>query len=303
MAGTVVRGGRPGPVYDTALRRLMERDLTALGALIGVPVSAQARILSAKLPVSTLEADLLISPEPGHLIHVEYARTGTPDLAARMLVYRGLIVREHPSQRLTQYVIVLGDGRVRSHPDLRDLESHLTVIYLRDLDPATLLSHPGLVPLAVLGHATPEQRVQVFTDSVGLIRSHGGPRLPENLEFAGLLASIRLDPTTIERIIEEAGMTAESIAEFFRPTKTAQLLLNEGREEGREEGLTAGREEGLTAGRTGVLAYLLRDRFGDHPDLTAVAHQLATWPDASTAVRAITDASSFADVLATPPPA
>jgi hypothetical protein len=204
-----------------------------------------------------------------------------------MLVYRGLILREHPSQRLTQYVIVLGDGRVRSHPDLRDLEARLTVIYLRDLDPATLLSHPGLVPLAVLGHATPEQRVQVFTDSVRLIRHHGGPRLPENLEFAGLLASIRLDPTTIERIIEEAGMTAESIAEFFRPTKTAQLLLNEGREEG----------------RTGVLVYLLRDRFGDHPDLTAVAHQLATWPDASTAVRAITDATTFADVLGTPPPA
>jgi hypothetical protein len=130
-----------------------------------------------------------------------------------------------------------------------------------------------------------------------VIRTQGGNRTRELMEFAQVLATIRLDTPTIEEIVKEAGMTVESIAGLFRETEFGQLLVNEGRTEGRNEGRT----EGRTEGREALLTALLRDRFGDQPGLAAAAHRLAGWPDAAVALHAVTAAADLDDLPAEPP--
>jgi hypothetical protein len=126
-------------------------------------------------------------------------RRAQPGLVARMLIYRGLIMREHPGAVISQYVIVLGEGRVRGHQDLagQGFALDLGLVYLRDRDPEGLLTDLTLAPLAVLGRGGPARRAAVFAQALRLIREHGGSRTPELLEFALVMATIRLTPPTI----------------------------------------------------------------------------------------------------------
>jgi len=282
--------GRPGPVYDTALRRLVEGDLPGTCELLGVPVDAPPRVLNGTLPTATLSADLLLQVGPDRLVHVEYMRTATRDLVARMLIYRGLIMRRYPRARLTQHVIVLGDGTVRGHRDREHsgFELDLDLLYLRDLDPAVLLARPSLAPLAVLGRGDVPARAGAFAAALRLIRAQGGDRADELLEFAAVLGTIRLDRPTMERIAKEVPMTAESIAEFWRDGEIGQILIQQGRQEGRQEG------------RAELLMTLLRASFGDQPDLPEIAQRLAGWPSTEAAVRAITAATRPQDIPQAP---
>jgi hypothetical protein len=309
---------QPGPVYDAALRRMVELDPAAICRLLGVEIGEPPRILSAELPTATLSADLVLRVAADHLVDVEYMRTTAPDLVARMLVYRGLIMRTYPGNQLTQYVLVLGGGgRIRGHDDLAryGFALDLIIIYVRELDPAMLLEEPSLAPLAVLGRGSADDRAKAFSTATRLIRRHGGPEAGELLEFASRLAIITLDRPIIEGIIKEAGMSLEAIEELFGETVYGNALrkrlreegIEEGREEGRaagrEEGRAAGREEGLTQARVEFLTALLKERFGDDPVLTAVANRLASWPDAATAVHAIGIAATLDALTATDPSA
>ena len=56
--------------------------------------------------------------------------------------------------------------------------------------------------------------------------------------------------------------------------------------------ITSAREEGLEQG----FVVRLEERFGSDTDVRATAHRLASWPDAASAFRAITAASSLADL-------
>jgi predicted transposase YdaD len=272
---------------------MVEQDPDALCRLLGV--AQRPRILSAALPSGTLAADLLLQVAEDQLVQVEYMRTGEKDLVARMLIYRGLILRTDPRCRLSQYVLVLGAGRVRGYDDYAGsgFALDLNVIYLRELDPSVFLDGPGLAPLAVLGQGSADERAKAFATAVALIREHGGAQARDLLEFANLLATITLDSSTIERIVEEADMMTleeksralEEIAEEFGETPYMRSIRQRERQEGREAGREAGREELLTA--------LLRERFGDHPQLAATAHRLAAWPDATTAIHAISVAGSL----------
>jgi hypothetical protein len=80
-------------------------------------------------------------------------------------------------------------------------------------------------------------------------------------------------------------MNTKVVAEIFRDTEVGRALHQEGREEGRVE----------------LLSDLLRDRFGDHPNIPAVAHRLATGPNATTAVHAISTAATLEDLLTAQP--
>jgi hypothetical protein len=106
------------------------------------------------------------------------------------------------------------------------------------------------------------------------VRARGGGRTAKLLEFVTILAVIASDPDVVEKIIEETEMTVESVAEVYRDTKFGRKLRAEGREEERES----------------LPAAVLLERFGEHPELTAIAQRLAAWPDGATAVHAITTA-------------
>jgi hypothetical protein len=298
---------QPGPVYDTALRRLAELDPAALcRSLLGIEVTEQPRILSAQLPAATLSADLLLQLDSGALVHMEYMRATTTELVARMLIYRGLIMRAYPGFRLVQGVLVLGAGRVAGFDDLAGsgFALDLRVVYMRTMDPGRFLGVPSLAPLAVLGRGSVRERAGVFAAAVRVIREQGGSRVQELMQFADRLATITLDRSTIEAIVKEAGMSLESLESIerdFGPTEYVRGLRreahSEGRSEGRDEGRNEGRNEGREQARVELLTALLRERFGDRADVSALARRLAGWPEVATAVHAVSAASSLDDLL------
>lgn len=222
-------------------------------------------------------------------------RDVTSDLVARLLIYRGLILREHPRKHVTQHVVVLGNGRLRGYDDLsgQGFALDLRVTYLREVSASVFLAEPGLAPLAALACGSNGERQLAFAAGLRLIHERGGQRSRELLEFAAVLATIRLDRHTINKIVKEIGMTVESIAAEFYDTEFGQELVRMGRVEGRNEARVEARVEMLTA--------LLTERFGDHPDLPATARRLADWPGGA-AVHAVTSATTWEDIPAEPPP-
>lgn len=71
------------------------------------------------------------------------------------------------------------------------------------------------------------------------------------------LASLRLDPTTINTTWEDSAMPIPSLLQ-----RTHDEALQQGREEGREE----------------LVESMLRQRFGPDARIPAIAHRLATLP-------------------------
>jgi hypothetical protein len=77
-------------------------------------------------------------------------------------------------------------------------------------------------------------------------------------------------------------MTVESIMEkIFGDTELGQSLLLRGIQEGRRE----------------VLDAFLRERFGDHPDIPAIAQGLAKWPDATAIAQAVCTTATLGELL------
>ncbi len=277
---------------------------------LGLAAEGPPEILPTSFASSgrTLTADLLLRTGPGRLVHLEYERRASAYLTIRMLGYRWAIMKRYRTDRLSQHVIVLGQGLIRGHddPDQEGFMLVLNAVYLRDQDPEPLLAEISLAPLAALGRGRPDQRARYLARAIQLIVQTAGVRSSELLEYAIVLATITLKLSTIVEIVEEADMTVESFAgEILLETKWGRSFRQEaeaqGREQGRATGLEEGREEGREAGREEareeLLAILLRDRFGARPEIEAVAHRLAGGLEPAAAVRAITTAADFDDFL------
>ncbi len=199
-----------------------------------------------------------------------------------MLGYRAAIMRAHPGVEVGQWVVVLGEGTVGSI-DHGGFRLGCRVLYLRDVPVEDLLAEPALAPLAALGRGSDEERADAHLRALRLIAEHAGDRTSELLETASVLATIRLRAPTIQKIRTEAGMTVESIADFYAQTEGGQFLIDKGREQGREQA----REE--------AVAVLLRERFGDDPRIPGVARRLAAG-DLATAYRSVLAAGALDDL-------
>jgi hypothetical protein len=168
----------------------------------------------------------------------------------------------------------------------------LNVVYLRDLEPATLLKDPSLAPLAALGRGSPSERAAAYGQALRLIQRQGGTRAHELTEFATLLGAITLDTLIMGKIAEEVGVIDEVIAELFDESGTGAGLVQRGLDRGRVEGIAEDTEKGLAEGRERILTALITDRFGFAPEISAIAHRLAGWSDAA-AIHAVTHAQSL----------
>ncbi|WP_088281346.1 hypothetical protein [Kineosporia sp. A_224] len=282
--------GRAGPVFDRAMRRLVAADLPGFCRVLGVdvePVDGAVPVLASRFPSGDLDADLLVRVGPGRLLHVEYQRRGEAGLARRMLRYRGAVMDAYPQDDLEQVVVVLGDGLVDSVDSPVDGGFRLgcRAVYLRDVAPELLLATPASAPLAVLGRGTPDERAVALGRALRTIRDGGGDRTVELLDAAAVLATIRLHPVTIEKIRREAGMTVESIADFYEQTDFGRLIQDRAREQGIEQGI----EQALTVA--------LVERFGIRPETAGVAHRLAAGTDLATAMHTVMTAQAFEDLL------
>jgi hypothetical protein len=286
-------------LFDAAMRRWAEQNLaTVVGwldpSLSDLPPKA-FRQRAATFAVPTVTADLLSAAGQRRLLHVEYETSPRKSLVTRMFNYRARIMILHPNMLLTQHVIVLGNGRVHGHDDVRNgFLLDLRVIYLRERDPAEFLTDPVLAPLAVLARGRRKTREKSFGAALRLIRDSNHPHAGELLQTAETLALIRLDPSTISRIRKENGVSIQPLVDHYRNTEVGHHLQRLGREEGRDEGLKLGRAEE----RREMLLALLQSRFGSHGQAAAVAAHFADWTELA-AVEAILEAPDLKTLLTT----
>jgi hypothetical protein len=289
--------------YDSAMRLCANVGLQRLAGWLD-PKAAELpaediveRPTAFSAPV--VYADLLCSAGPFQLMHVEYETSPGPDLARRMLEYRARIMKHYPDAQFTQYVIVLGNGVVKGHDDLErfGFVLDLRVIYLRERDPAEFLTIPELAPLAVLARGSRAVRERSLAAAFRLLKSSSHPRVIDLRLSVEMLAGIRLDRPTIDRIARECGMDISDIrpmVEYFRDTEWSQELLRESEDKVRQQGLERGRERMLVA--------LLRTRFGDDALVPEAARHLASWEEGA-AIGAITEAVDPQSLLTAQPPA
>jgi predicted transposase YdaD len=298
-------------VYDSSMRLWAESNLAGVAgwldpALSRLPKEAFVK-LSTSFAVPVVSADLLIAAGPDRLMHVEYETSPDEDLVRRMYEYRGRIMRAYPRMRLTQYVIVLGNGQVNGFDDLETFgfAIDVRVIYVREHDPAEFLSDPVLAPFAVLARGSRADREKSLAAAMRLLRDSPPSLVRELRQLAEALARIRLDRSTIDRIGRENAMDIKPLVEYFKDQEWSQELIEEGRErgheEGREEGRQEGQEEGREEGRERILLALLRTRFGDGQEISTIARRLAGW-DEQAAAAAVIAASDPAQLLRADPP-
>jgi len=225
-------------------------------------------------------------------MHVEYETSPRNGLVTRMFNYRGRIMEQHPKAYLTQHILVLGNGRIRGHDDVRNgFILDLRIIYLRECDPADFLKDPVLAPLAVLARGRRKQRERSLAAALRLIRDSGHPQTAELMQTAETLALIRLDATTIDRIRREHGMSIQTLVDHYRNnTEVGQHIERICRQEGRQEE------------RQETLLLLLHSRFGDSPHSAAIVGRLTEWTK-SAALDAILAAPDIETLLTAEPPA
>jgi hypothetical protein len=169
-------GGEPKkasqPGYDNAFRWSMQQDLRGACQLLGVEPEHDPRLLPMTFPRAPRTADLVFEAGPETLVHVEYQSKVEPELLARMLMYRGLIMLDNPGKRVTQHVIVINRGRVEGYDDLDKygFALKLNLIYMRDTEAKVFLDIPTLRSLAVLAGRGEATHAQALGQAARLIQ-------------------------------------------------------------------------------------------------------------------------------------
>ncbi|MFN8078404.1 MAG: hypothetical protein U0Q19_02465 [Kineosporiaceae bacterium] len=265
----------PGPIYDNALRQLAAEELLALCRWLGIPADPGAVRLSEAFPSTTQYADLLVGCGPGRLAQVEFVRRPTRDLPWRLLEYRARIMRLEPECRLRQHVVVLAGGRIPAElSDGSEVWTRFHVTYLREQDPAGLLTDPALAPLASLAKLPQGQsRPQLLRQALESIRQAPEDRIRGLAALAIVLAAIHLDPDTIESARRETAMPIS-----LEGTVAGRILEQRAEARGRTEGEAHGRTEGEARGRLegeiAAVVRILHARFGSDPRTDALARRL-----------------------------
>lgn len=280
---------RPGPYLDRAIRILTEDDPNAFCDWLGAPRSHDVKLISSSFPAETLYADFVGQVAPDRLIHVEYIGRPDWDMAARMLSYRAQLMRQYLRCSIQQYALVHGTGRL---PSIDDPKTGFTLghrtIYLRERDPAEMLTHPGLAGLAILAGGSDAASGDTLRIAIHKTRGLDQVRERRLVEAMSTVAITRLGSTTVQQINEEDDVSVKSVAAFYRETNFGQEIHREGIEEGIKEG--QGR------GSAAALAAMLRARFGDDPRITRIAHHLAAGTDENTSAEMIFEATSVDDL-------
>jgi hypothetical protein len=187
-----------------------------------------------------------------HVAQVECVREVSRTLVTRMTLYRTAIGQAHPRATVDQYVIVVGDGSVRSldDPVHTGVYFGLNVLYLRDVPPHRYQDSPGF---AVLRRCPRVPRHPAILDEVGMT-------------FGRFLVSVR-DPLR------------DSLRDPLNDPLNNPAVLHDGTEEARD------------AIAEQLLSLYFQGRFGDHPDVPAEQRHDG-WPvdvTVALAVHAITD--------------
>ncbi len=285
---------RPGPHDDNALRALAVDELVTLCRWLGIDADPGTVRLEQALPSTPRFSDLLVGAGHGRLSQVEFVRRPTPDLPHRLVEYRSAIMRQAPDSVLRQHVVVLAEGHVETElTDGSEFWCRFHVTYLRELDPADLLTLPALAPLAVLARPPlGQRRTDVLREALQVIHRYAPPtRVPRLAELATVLAAIHLDAATIESLGRESVMPI-SLEDTQAGRMIAERHRAEGLEQGLSQGFVQGRSEGLSRGEQVVLAQLISARFGRDDRTEQIARRLLGYGEQA-AVDAVLTARSL----------
>jgi hypothetical protein len=286
---------------------IVEGALDAFCDWLKIKVDGQAETLSPVFAAEKRTADLLLRVSKNRLLHVEYIRNPRADLFARMVGYRAHIMRRYQGMSLFQVAIILGRGRLRTWDDPEaGFSLGLKIIHLNEQDPQEFLSRPGLAALAELAKGDLTTRAESAVAALKVIQTLPEERHQGLREAMLALATITLNPSTINLIGKETGMSIQSLVKFYRQTDIGQGILEQGVQQGvqqgLEQGVQQGLEQGVQQGQVRLLAALIRDRFGDDDQITAIAGLLAQIPE-ETSVHILNGATSLNDLISRVPQA
>src|SRR5690348_116416 len=108
---------RPGPIYDRAVRTLVEDNPGAFCDWLEEPHDDHMAVLPSTFVSESLRADFVAKLSADRLLHVEYIREPSRAMAVRMVAYLARLMRAHPGCSITQYALVLARGRLPSVDD------------------------------------------------------------------------------------------------------------------------------------------------------------------------------------------
>jgi hypothetical protein len=243
--------GRAGPVFDNAWRLLFEGRAEAVAAFVtGQPIESfvGARFLPTDLAGTTLSVDALIEVG-GRRLHVELQLLADAVRFEPRLVNYWARLNALSKVPFEQHVIVMNPrgGRLSGSYRRGRLQLEYFVHHLWDVPVENFLTHETLFPFAVLGRAgSRAERGSVLQTVIGKAESaidsdaDGADRYTADdavrtIEIAATLASIYLKRSTIREILERNN----NMTVLLRDFPLSQSFIEEGRLEGRQEGMEA----------------------------------------------------------------
>ncbi len=239
--------------YDGTLKYLIEKHPGDWLPLAGRSTSAPVVVVNTDLSTVAAAADTVLrvdEPFPW-LLHVELQSSSATGLADRLQWYNTLLRHSHHLPVRT--LLVLLHRRAQSpqldgvfHDRLPDEEPYLTFryqvvrIWERPVE-EFLNGGTGILPLAFLADV-PEADLPAVVRQMDQRLSTVAEEEAKTLRFAaGILAGLRLSRDEVTILFQEVFRMKES--------STYQIILDEGRVEGRMEGRVEGRMEGRAEGR------------------------------------------------------
>jgi predicted transposase/invertase (TIGR01784 family) len=199
--------------------------------LLGQPINL-TRLDPTELNVEPIRADSVMLLQSADLIlHTEFQTLPDETMPFRMVDYYVRLRRKFPDREILQVVIYLkptNSDLVRQTRYQTNVMTHeFRVIRLWEEPVEIFLRTPGLLPYAVLSQA--EDKEQILQQVVGELEQIEDVRQQSNLTAAtSILAGLQLTPETIRRLMWSPVM---------RESSMYQSILQEGRAEGRAEGL------------------------------------------------------------------
>src|SRR5574341_1080935 len=201
--------------------------------------SGKVKVEKTELSREPVRADSVIfSHDEDETLHAEFQTTMKSDVPVplRFLDYYVGLKRKNLSQRVRQVLVVLkqtGEEIPDRYEDERTLHIY-DVVRVWEQNPAELMKHEGLLPLATLCRAeSGEKLLSEVAARINQIKSR--ERRREALNWSRMLAGLRYDKSLIYRIMKESDMLEESVVYQDILQKGRRSGLQEGRQEGAEE--------------------------------------------------------------------
>jgi predicted transposase YdaD len=227
---TTSKASAPRGTRDTLCKRLAE-DYPEQFARWLFGARGKVKVEKTELDREPIRADSVIFSHDDETLHTEFQTTMKSDVPVplRLLDYYVGFKRQKPNRRVRQVLVVLKptDDAIPARYEDECTTHRYTVVKLWEQDPAVLLKHEGLLPLATLCRAeSGEKLLRAVATRINHIKSLEQRR--ETLNWSRVMAGLRYDTSVIYRILKENDMLEESVV--------YQDILRKGEQRGEQKG-------------------------------------------------------------------